>query len=264
MSDEFKAALMWAPGVGSKAKTIISSTDYDINRIEILRLMLTSYCDSLYQSPNTYDSCASYWLEVATSADVPYSEIAFNSLMNTVLGYDPVGWGVPYGNVVATDTAKLLMEAAIQVLITLLDYGHPIKPNTAPTSTSTSATITNDDNTQQSSSSSSSSSSKNNNPDTNGYSNLSSNHMTNMPSVAYTDTDSRGFNVFRRLLHSISDPSALHFIFRGFSRLLNNIHESDNSYLPYSVTRVCVDQELLILLWKCLEEIPNFMSYILK
>ena len=45
-------------------------------------------------------------------------------------GYDPVGWGLPYGNFVATDTAKPLMESAIQALIILLDYGHPIKPPT--------------------------------------------------------------------------------------------------------------------------------------
>jgi hypothetical protein len=30
-------------------------------------------------------------------------------------GYDPVGWGLPYGSFVATDTAKPLMESAVQV-----------------------------------------------------------------------------------------------------------------------------------------------------
>lgn len=37
--------------------------------------------------------------------------------MNTVLGYDPVGWGLPYGNMIATDTAKLVMESAVQVTL---------------------------------------------------------------------------------------------------------------------------------------------------
>jgi hypothetical protein len=240
MSDEFKAALMWGPGVGSKVKTIISSTDYDLNRIEILRLMLAAYCDSLYQSPESYDNCASYWLEVATSADVPYSEIAFYSLMNTVLGYDPVGWGLPYGNVVATDTAKLLMESSVQVLITLLDYGYPVRPSEGRDSSSQKLSA-HDYNQPQ-----------------------SSGGDMMMPWVHASDTESRGFNVFRRLLQSITDHAALNFIFRGFSRLLNNIHESDNSYLPYSVTRVTVEQELLILLWKCLEEIPQFLNYVLK
>lgn len=119
-SKEFKSALMWAPGVGSTEKSVVSSTQFDKNRIDILRVMISSFCDALYQSPDSYDSCASMWLEVGTSADAPYAEIVFYSLMNTVLGYDPIGWGVPYGNLVATDTAKLLMETAIQALIILL------------------------------------------------------------------------------------------------------------------------------------------------
>lgn len=82
----FKNALMWAPGVGSVEKTIASSTQFDTNRIDILRLMIASFSDSLYQSADNYDSCASLWLEVATSVDAPYCEIVFYSLVNTVLG----------------------------------------------------------------------------------------------------------------------------------------------------------------------------------
>jgi hypothetical protein len=47
-------------------------------------------------------------------------------------------------------------------------------------------------------------------------------------------------------------------------RLLNNVHQAESSYLPYSITRIGIEQELLVLLWKCLEEIPKFMNYILK
>lgn len=41
---------------------------------------------TLTQNPDSYDSCASTWLEVATSSDAPYAEIVLFSLMNTVLG----------------------------------------------------------------------------------------------------------------------------------------------------------------------------------
>ena len=85
-SKEFRAALMWSPGVGSVEKTVVNSTQYDLNRIEILRLMIACFCDALYQQPDSFNCCSSYWLEVATSADVPYAEIVFYSLMNTVLG----------------------------------------------------------------------------------------------------------------------------------------------------------------------------------
>ena len=83
---EFKTALMWAPGVGSTEKPFINSTQFDNNRIDVLRVMIAAFSDSLYQSADSYDSCASMWLEVATSVDAPYAEIVFYSLMNTVLG----------------------------------------------------------------------------------------------------------------------------------------------------------------------------------
>jgi hypothetical protein len=75
-----------APGVGSKEKSVATSTQYDKNRIDILRVMLATFSEPLYQNPDSYDTCHSLWLEVATSADTPYAEIVFYSLMNVVLG----------------------------------------------------------------------------------------------------------------------------------------------------------------------------------
>jgi len=225
-SQEFKNALMWAPGVGSNEKSVVSSTQYDKNRIDILRVMIAAFSEALYHHPDNYDSCSSMWLEVATSSDAPYAEIVLYSLMNTVLGYDPIGWGLPYGNLIATDTAKLLMESAVQSLIILLDYGHPIRYQK------------------------------------NGADNEPINSQ--LPYIAPNDTEAQGFNVFRKIMGTIESPDQLNFIFRGFVRLLNNSHQSESSYLPYSITRVTIEQELLILLWKCLEEIPKFMPFILR
>jgi hypothetical protein len=86
-SKEFKSALMWAPGVGCYEKTVVVSTQFDNNRVDLLRLMIATFSDSLYQNADTYDSCKSLWLEVATSADAPYADLVFYSLMNTVLGF---------------------------------------------------------------------------------------------------------------------------------------------------------------------------------
>jgi hypothetical protein len=240
-SKEFKAALMWAPGVGSSEKSVTSSTQYDVNRIEVLRVLLAACCDPLFHSPDCFDSCDSLWLEVATSNDTPYSEIVLYSLLNTVLGYDPVGWGLPYGNLVTTDTAQPLMEVAVQVLIVLLDYGYPC--NLAGSSGDQAASSAGSGSRAGAAAFSSSSA---------------------LPKVDPDDTESPGFNVFRRALGSIEDPAQLNFIFRGFVRLLNNIPQSDRSYLPFSHNRVTCEQELLVLLWKCLEEIPRFLPYVLR
>lgn len=123
----------------------------------------------------------------------------------------------------ATDTAKTVMESAIQTLIILLDYGHPFQ-----------------------------------------YDSNKTNNSSNLPYVSLDDTRTQGYNVFRRFLGSIEDPEQLNFMYRGFVRLLNNAHQAESTYLPYSITRVGIEQELLILFWKCLEENPHFMPYILK
>lgn len=139
------------------------------------------------------------------------------------LGYDPIGWGLPYGNLLATDTAKIVMESSIHALIILLDYGYPIS-----------------------------------------LTDVEAISEESLPSVYVYDTEAQGFNIFRRLLGSIETPDQLNFIYKGFVRLLNNTYQAEKTYLPYSITRVTIEQELLILFWKCLEEIPAFMPYILK
>lgn len=221
-SQEFKSALMWAPGVGSQEKSVVYSTQYDRNRIDILRLMISSFSDSLYQSPDSYDSCDSLWLEVGTSSEAPYAEIVFYSLLNVVLGYDPIGWGLPYGNLVTADTAKSLMETAVQTLVILLDYGHPIEiSSTEPSSSSSSS----------------------------GGANQSIAVTTSpLQYVNASDVDAQGFNIFRKLLSNVEAPDQLNFMFRGFSRLLNNVHQSQTTYLPYSVTKIDIEQVLFILL----------------
>jgi len=53
-------------------------------------------------------------------------------------------------------------------------------------------------------------------------------------------------------------------VFEGITRLLNNVHEAQNTYLPGSVMEIECHQELLVLLWKFLEENEGFMPYVLK
>lgn len=118
----------------------------------------------------------------------------------------------------------------MQVLIILLDYGHPIR--TAESAAAAAAVV--------------------------------AEGGVPLPSVAATDTNAQGFNVFRKLLGGVEAPDQLNFIYKGFVRLLNNVHQAESTYLPYSITRIGIEQELLILFWKCLEEMPKFLPYIMS
>jgi len=83
------------------------------------------------------------------------------------------------------------------------------------------------------------------------------------PIAEFDEASKGGFNIFRTLLSRIDNARELRFIFKGFVRLLSNVYESKNTYLPSNMNKIGCYQELLVLLWKMLEENPLFMNHIL-
>lgn len=83
------------------------------------------------------------------------------------------------------------------------------------------------------------------------------------PVVAISEAQKGGFNIFRALLARISDGKDLNTLYRGFVRLLRQTFESKNTLLPSSQSKLECYQEILILLWKTLEENPLFLDFIL-
>lgn len=49
-----------------------------------------------------------------------------------------------------------------------------------------------------------------------------------------------------------------------FASLLKNVYEASSSYLPGSMKRLRFEQELLMVLWKLLDENPGFRDYVLR
>ena len=225
-SEDFKSALVWTLGIGpSKVSTISNTvTQYDKNRTEILRLMLSAFCDALFQLPTDLDPCGSLWLEVATSADVPYAEILFNSLMNTILTFDPLN--LEYINMGGYSNSQDFAETAVRVLLVLLDYGYPSSPST--------------------------------NSKKDGI-----NSVFDLP-VSEDEANSPGFNVFRLYLSRITSEKEYKFMFDGFLKLLNSMHKARNTVLPSAVSYFNAIDEVLLLLWKCFEENNGFFEYVLN
>jgi hypothetical protein len=121
-------SIVWSPGAGvSAAQTSADamSRKYDKNRIELLRLLLTTCCDPLFSPADEYNPLASRWMAVATAADAPNAVCLFYSLLNTILGYDPrsaSGFGSDFG------THVKLVELSVQMLCVLTDCGLPGNP----------------------------------------------------------------------------------------------------------------------------------------
>lgn len=136
--DAFSTENIWFPGIGTPTKGFVYITDYDVTRVEVLQCIMATLCDSIYDRPlndplpHRYD-CP--YLKFATSMRIRVDEhkrpiqtegshvyVTFCSLLNSVLGYDPVGWG-KYGIYVM----RLLLETSFVHIYNVLHLNrHPI------------------------------------------------------------------------------------------------------------------------------------------
>ena len=241
----FNNAVMWAAGVGSFEKTVVSSPQYDLNRIDILKLLLSVSCSDVYKEFRSFDSVHSnVWLKHICSADVPYAEVLLYSLLNTVLGtlhtilyiilifqsslyiyiycigYDPIGWGLPFTSYVTRDTAKGLLQVSLDTLLVLLNYGLPPAQLLAQQRAATVSSQT-------------------------------------LPLLE----DLPGFNVFRYYLARIRKRHDFYFIFRGFLRLLSYIASTVRPSTPVAGDEL--ELRLLFLLWRLIDENASFQEYVI-
>merc|ERR1712137_187404 len=91
-------------------------------RAEVLRCLLVCLSGSLFQTGDEFAANPSPWPLHFTSGEVCHSANLFCSLMSTVLVYDPVGWGVPYGGYFSGSVQEDLVDTAMQVLCVILDF----------------------------------------------------------------------------------------------------------------------------------------------
>uniref|UniRef100_A0A8D0EEW3 HID1 domain containing n=1 Tax=Salvator merianae TaxID=96440 RepID=A0A8D0EEW3_SALMN len=122
---------IWEAGVGF-AHSPPPNFIHDLNRTELLKLLLTCFSEVMYLPPASDSSNANPWVQFFCSTENRHALPLFTSLLNIVCAYDPVGYGIPYNHLLFSDYREPLVEQAAQVLIVTLDYD---------TSTSSSPTI---------------------------------------------------------------------------------------------------------------------------
>ncbi|KAL7497097.1 hypothetical protein ACHAWT_007457 [Skeletonema menzelii] len=243
------AGIVWAPGVGftndgkcsignessqyrrqrtNKSKTVHNpeaayTRKYDKNRIEVLRLLLATCSDPLFSPADEYNPLASRWMSVAVAADAPNAPCLFYSLLNTVISYDPSNSS--FGGV--PYSSKLASDSHVKLVDLSAQVLCVLLDCGLPGDP------------------------------------LPVENQYGEPVVSLTEAQKRGFNIFRSLLARISDGKDLNTLYRGFVRLLRHTFESKNTLLPSSQSKLECYQEILILLWKTLEENPLFLDFIL-
>ncbi|RDW88217.1 hypothetical protein BP6252_00249 [Coleophoma cylindrospora] len=123
---------IWQSGVGCN-QPVGTSKEFENNRCEILRLLLTLTSQSMYMSANLLP--VQGVKSITYIANCPDKQVVLSvlcSLLNTSLKYNPAAWRVPYNNLISKDPKQILVTYILQFLLVILLY--PI-PETGPAHT---------------------------------------------------------------------------------------------------------------------------------
>lgn len=112
---------IWASGVGF-AHSPPCIPQHDQNRLELLKLLLTCFSQTMYLTSQEAHQQPNKWIHFFTSADNRHALPLFTSLLNIVCGYDPVGYGLPFNHLLFADHREPLVEVALQLLVVTLDH----------------------------------------------------------------------------------------------------------------------------------------------
>eukprot|EP00698_Gefionella_okellyi_P013902 TRINITY_DN3844_c0_g1_i1.p1 TRINITY_DN3844_c0_g1~~TRINITY_DN3844_c0_g1_i1.p1 ORF type:complete len:808 (+),score=209.08 TRINITY_DN3844_c0_g1_i1:121-2544(+) len=192
-SDPMRA--VWASGVGvSKAAGTTSAID--TRRFEVLKCLLCCFSSTLFTRTEILGNADHRLLAYATSEHCPNTRQLLYSLVNVVVTWDAIGWGIPYAGLITDSSREILVDASVQTLCLLLDY-----------------------------------------------------------------FDGQTVNVYRRDLQAVQEPLQLRAIYAGLMKIMQSHLYEASTYLPGGVRGSGCAQEILILLWKLLEQCPNFRQY---
>lgn len=121
---------IWQSGVGCNT-TIPTTKEYESNRCEILRLLLTLTSQSMYMTPSVLPQRGIKALtHICSCPDKQVVLSVLCSLLNTTLKYNPASWRVPYNTLVFKDPKQILVTYTLQFLLVILLY--PFRNKTAP------------------------------------------------------------------------------------------------------------------------------------
>ena len=227
--------LLWHGGVGFPALQPPWNAAWNAVRVDLLRLLLALTSQPLYSPPSPQRPARSAFLDELVSSGCPFAPTLFYCLLNSVASYDPVGWGVPYATALVGDRDEGLVNAAVQVLLVLLDYA-PIVEGEEGTSSSSSSTAL---------------------VLTDGGGGAVAPAQPPPPSFFAQ------FNMYRSMLAGLTDPSDFDVLFSSIARLLGSVPKADAAMLPFALHQASCYQELLVLLWKLCDENGAFLQHVL-
>nr|XP_006635244.1 PREDICTED: protein HID1 [Lepisosteus oculatus] len=122
---------IWEAGVGFAQSPPLNYI-HDLNRTELLKLLLTCFSEAMYLPPSSENNILNPWVTFFCSTDNRHALPLFTSLLNVVCAYDPVGYGIPYNHLLFSDYREQLVEHAVQILIVALEHEGGVAASSPP------------------------------------------------------------------------------------------------------------------------------------
>ncbi|KAM0204795.1 hypothetical protein ACHAPA_001111 [Fusarium lateritium] len=120
---------IWQSGVGCNT-AVATTKEYESNRSEILRLLMTLAGQSMYMTAGVLPQNGVRTLTHLCAC--PDKQVVLSmlcSLLNTTLKYNPATWRVPYNTLVFKDSKQILVTYSLHFLLVLLLYPIPESPS---------------------------------------------------------------------------------------------------------------------------------------
>ncbi|KUI71350.1 hypothetical protein VM1G_07182 [Cytospora mali] len=116
---------IWQSGVGCN-QAVATTKEFESNRIEVLRLLLTITGQSMYMSPAVLPRNGIRALtHICSCSDKQVVLSVLCSLLNTTMKYNPASWRVPYNTLVSKDPKQILVTYSLQFLLITVLYPIP-------------------------------------------------------------------------------------------------------------------------------------------
>jgi hypothetical protein len=131
---------IWSQGLGSfVVNPQILDPSFNANRHAVVLALLGLCSLPLFISTSELVAKGNRFVSHIVSVDSIMAQLVFRSLLNVVLCYDTVGWGVPFGGLISSgSTSEYFVSSCCQLLLVLLDTNEELLQLHASTSGSAS------------------------------------------------------------------------------------------------------------------------------
>lgn len=218
------ASLLWRTSLNARLDT---SRQLNLNRIELLKLLISLLSEPLYYQSDQIPPVPSLWRFYLTSPACPFIHNLTYSLLYTGFAFDPLGYHwVPYSTHFDRMSQEDLSEICLQTLLVLTDWSPPSLsdipsiPDPFVQSVST-------------------------------Y-------------IEEQSTSAVHSNEVARCLALLASEEELNSLYEALARVLTNVVSAESTYLPGSLKQVKFYHEGVMLLWGLLKRNKAFGAYILK